>query len=406
MKTVFETTEPPTLSGHEQIYLVRASWKFGMGSVGLLFVVAGILGCWYFGTGHEFRNWQSAALLVTMCAGFPMLGLYVALWVFRGALVLSDAKIELRGIYLRRALQTDQVAGYRTLPQRNGPPVLVLVPRQGRNLKISMMFQLDANFHDWLRRLPDLDEKDAADSEEAILSDQELGATTDERRNALASSKRIQRFATIATFGLCAWAWLYPVPYRVVVSFLVLVPIIAILAALRSNGLYRLDEQRNDAHPNLAIPFIFPGLILALRAISDFELLSWQRLVLFALAIGLVLTLLAAIADPFTRKKPITIVALLFCMFMYGIGSSLEANALFDPHPATSFSPAVIGRSVTHGKRTEYYLQVEGWGPHTGTNRVQVHRSVYDAATIGNPICIELKAGALSIPWYIVETCN
>src|SRR3954453_11291038 len=98
--------------------------------------------------------------------------------------------------------------------------------------------------------------------------------------------------------------------------------------ALRSHGLYRLDEERNDAHPNLAVPFIFPGFILALRAITDFEVVTWQRLGLIALAVGVLLLLLATIADPYTRRKPVTLIALLFCSFMYGLGSGLEANAL------------------------------------------------------------------------------
>jgi hypothetical protein len=395
-------------SGTNQRYTVKTSWKFVMGILGLLFAFAGTLGCWYFGTGHEMRDRESAVFLVVICLGFAAIGLYVALWVFRARLSLRDEQVEFQGVWLRRTLRWDQVAGYRTLPQRNAPPVLMLFTREGhgRNLKISMMFDLDAGFYDWLRHFPDLDARDTSDSEQAILSDLELGTSVEERTAILRGAKRVQRFATIATFVLAAWGWLHPAPYKLVVCLLAFLPLAAVLMALRSNGLYRLDEERNDAHPNLAVPFIFPGFILALRAITDFEVVTWQRLGLIALAVGVLLLLLATIADPYTRRKPVTLIALLFCSFMYGLGSGLEANALLDRQPARNFSPVVVSRSVSHGRRTEYYLEVEAWGPHLGRNRVQVHRPVYDTVAIGDPVCIDLHTGALSIPWYTVDTCN
>jgi hypothetical protein len=407
MNTAFESPAEP-VSATERIYGVRLSWKAGLGSLGLIFFLAGSVGCWYFGTGHEVRDRNSEILLTAISGAFAALGMCVAVLVFRGALILRDEAIAVQGILFRRTVPTQQIAGYRRLPQHNSPPLLVLVlrPGHGRDLKISMMFQPDAYFDRWLRRFPDLDARDAAAAQEAILSDLALGATPENRMATVNAAKRVQRFAAIATYVIAAWGWFYPVPYPLVISVLAALPIIVIFVVMQSNGLYRIDEQRNDVHPNFAIPFIIPGLILAMRAVVDFNVLSWQRPAMFALAIGIVMLAFSVVVDPRVRSRRVTLIALLFCTFMYGLGAGLQANALLDRSPVAAFAPVVVGHSTTHGRHTEYRLRVEAWGPFTNPNNVEVNRHVYAAVSVGDPVCINLRAGALAIPWYTVHPCK
>jgi hypothetical protein len=391
-----------------RIYSVKTSSRVIYGLLGVVIVTAATFGMWDFGTGSDIQDATLRIFLVVLCLGFFALGTYVALWVFRASLNVGHDGVEYRGVLMTRALRDDCILGYRTIPQQYGAPLLMLVPREGhgRKLKFSMMFKVDAAFYDWLARFNDLDRLDTCASQDEILSSQDLGSTPEQRLAKLGNAKLLQRFATISTFALAAWGWFYPTPYPVVICILAGLPILAILIALRSNGLYRLDQERNDAHPNLAIPFVLPGAVLGMRAILDFEIVGWHRPTIIALLIAITMTALVAVADPITRTKPWTLAALLFCTCMYGYGASLEANSLLDRSASQTFSPSVVSRFTTHGKRTEHYVTVEPWGPYTDREKIEVSQDVYDSAEVGHSVCIELRAGALWVPWYTVDTCK
>lgn len=390
-------------------YQVSPGWKLFFVSVGLIFVTLGIFGIWYFGTGHQAHDHAGAVMMSAICGAFAALGTYCAFWSLRCQVTLHAHEIEVRGAFTNRVLRTDEVLGWRTRSTRNAPDILLLVPQPGcgRALQLSQAMRFDDHFYEWLNRFKNLDDLDASNSEEEILSNAELGDSTEERLKLLQRGENISQIFMIATFAICAWGWFIPQPYTGVIAILAAVPIMALIVLSRSRGLYRLDEAPNDAHPNFAVPLMAPGFILALRAATDFEFINWSRVGLISIGIGMILAIVAAASDSSLRAKRGALVALLFCSAAYGFGAGLEANALLDQSPSKSFSVAVLDKHIFRGRRsTTYNLDLAPWGPQDQQTNVSVSRRVYGGLRPGDRVCIKLHDGALAVPWYTVEMCQ
>jgi hypothetical protein len=364
-------------------------------------------GLWYFGIGHEVHG-SARLMMIGICAAFFLLGLLLLGCVFRYRLTLQVDEIELTGLSNSETMRRDDLLGYRTQQTPNGPSVLVLVPRSEdrKPLKIPGILELDETFCNWLKPFPDLDERDAKSEKSRLADDPALGATPEERAETLKRVKSLCRALTYLGIGVSLWAWFYPQPYRLVIALLLVLPWSALYIASRYHGFVVINEKRRNQAGGVGMVFLFPGLVLALRAVEDMNALNWQRPLLFAVAISGLMVFAAGLADTVLRKQRVALVLMFSLSLAYGYGAAMETNAMLDRWPATVFATKVRRKYVSSGKHTNYHLEVAPWGPHDREDNLTVSRAFYDAQQVGEPVCIALRSGALGIEWYAVGYCQ
>jgi hypothetical protein len=405
---VIELEKPKPLlnvSDYPRTYRPSGDWTVFLFVVSAIVAIGGALLVWYFGTGHEVRGRNDATMLICVASAFIVLGISLILYLLRFRIVLLADRIEVRGLISTRMLRRDEILGWKFLSAN--PPVVVLVPRSERRpLKVTSIIQPDEAFGTWVKTLTDLDAEEARQSAEEIANDPEVGGTPEERLAGLERAKRIAGALQIAAFGATAWGAFYPRPYRAAILTLVVLPWLAVSLVWRWPGLYRIDERRNDVHPNVAVPFMIPGFILGLRVLFDLHVLEWQRAISLSIGVGVVLWFAALMADPILRARKGVAVIFLLLTSAYGAGAGLEANALLDKTPETIYPAKVLAKHIDSGRHTEYNLHLSPWGPKKETNMVSVPRKFYESLQPGESVCIALRPGALHVAWYAVRRCR
>ena len=400
--------QPTSAYEYPRIYRPKGPWRLAMQVLGAIPIVCGSIGLWYFGSGHETHS-SATAIMLFLCAAFLLMGLYLVLYTIRAHITLRQDEIELTELYSTASLRRDQILGYRSQPGSHGPPTIILIPREGagKKLTIASMFGFDQAFRDWIATLPNLDTRDAEEAQKDIESNPELGLTPAERDTKIAEARTICRVLNILTFPICLWAWLYPHPYKLAVTTALLLPWVAIYVTARYKGVVVINQKnRNDPHPNVGLPFIVPGLMLVPRVIIDMPPLAWQRPVLLATLVAAFLAYAAYVVDRTIQQQRAIALILFMLSFGYGYAAVMETNALLDRTSPTIYLTTVTRKYVSTGKSSSYHLVLAPWGPMQRGDNVTVTRTFYNARTVGGPVCIALRAGALSIPWYSVRSCE
>lgn len=357
---------------------------------------------YYFGTGHEIQNSREQATFVVLSFLFFLLGSYLLTFVVTSKVILRSDSIELKDILTSRALQRTDIAGRRMVPTRYNS-TLVLVPHltDQKKLRIPLYVEIDPAFQDWLNTIPDLDAEDLAKSESEIEMESDVGLSPEARserfRNARKASTALNWIAGVAS----VWGWLFPRPYEVAIAVLALIPISVIALLMSSKGLFQIEGRRNDARPSLATPFIFPGAVLALRAIEDLHFLEWPTMLLATALLSVIVGMVAIQADHGIHNRMAAILPVVLFAAMYCYGLIAQLDVLLDRSRPTTYHPLVVEKRASHGKSgTTYYLQVDPWGPRRDTSEIVVRRSAYDSVSPGQTVTIDLFPGALKFPWY------
>lgn len=380
---------------------------------------------------YRMKGWYRAFLLImsapamsggiVMCAlalksanfAFPLLvtalflgfGIYLIALGSRSRIVLDGSRIEIRGAFTDRSADAGEVEGYRTISSRNGKYTQIYLINGRRPMSFSNLFERDSTFDSWFRKVPDLDKRDRDALLEKISNEQELGATPQDRLNALAQAKTNSILAiVVAVAAAIAANWGIPALYVLFSFVLVLVPIALAVMLHRAPLLYTVFKRKADPRSELLYALIAAsfGLLIRARAIKFVSL----EFVGMSIAI-IVVAYLAAFYHPlFESTSPVrTFFALLLFATLYGYGAITVADAVGDGSNAAHFSPRVIDKHYTTGRSRSYYLVLEPWGPVTRTNRLGVSQKVYDKAEPGDIVCLELRRGRLNAPWYTQVPC-
>lgn len=380
---------------------------------------------------YRMKGWYRAFLLImsapamsggiVMCAlalksanfAFPLLvtalflgfGIYLIALGSRSRIVLDGSRIEIRGAFTDRSADASEVEGYRTISSRNGKYTQIYLINGRRPMSFSNLFERDSTFDSWFRKVPDLDKRDRDALLEKISNEQELGATPQDRLNALAQAKTNSILAiVVAVAAAIAANWGIPALYVLFSFVLVLVPIALAVMLHRAPLLYTVFKRKADPRSELLYALIAAsfGLLIRARAIKFVSL----EFVGMSIAI-IVVAYLAAFYHPlFESTSPVrTFFALLLFATLYGYGAITVADAVGDGSNAAHFSPRVVDKHYTTGRSRSYYLVLEPWGPVTRTNRLGVSQKVYDKAEPGDIVCLELRRGRLNAPWYTQVPC-
>ena len=345
----------------------------------------------------------SAAFFALLLLG----SIYGFVVMLTAQVVLETSGIESRNYFSSKNMLRESIAGVRVVPTRY-VSTLVLVPRDKsqQKLKISLYFPLDELFYDWLQGIPDLDEQDREQSLAQFEEELGPGETAPTRAKLLAQGKTTATTLAIAAGILGGWSGFVPSPPWQVIFALGALPLISLALIIRSKGLYQMDEYRNDARPSLAVPIMVPGLILLLRSLWSFDLLSVKPLVIGSVMVALALFGLAIQYDRSLRQRGwVSILPVIF-LFTYAYGALSQANAIADHIPPQAFPVTVLGQQISGGRSTTWYLRIDPWGPVPTPSEVSVSSSLYHSVKPGDTVCVYLHPGALKVPWYRLSHCR
>lgn len=356
--------------------------------------------------GYLASRASRISLPYVMIAVFLFFGVYLIALAMRSRVLIDNDHIEIHGAFTDHYADCNEIEGYRTISSRNGTYTQFYLRGGRRPITLSVHFDKDEAFDDWMAKVPNLDKQDRDRILEKISQQEDLGSTPQERLAALAQAKTYSIFAlVIALAAAVAASYGIPALYLPFSIALALVPVSLAILLHRSPLLYTVFKRREDPRAELLYALIVSsfGLLIRARGIHFVSLHS----------VGVVIALLtlAYIAgfyhSFFESTSPTrTFFALLLFGMLYSYGAVVVADAVGDPSTPTRYVPHVLGKHYTNGRSRSYYLTLEPWGPMQQPNSLGVSKTIYDKTLPGNQVCLELSTGRLNAPWYTQVSCS
>lgn len=214
------------------------------------------------------------------------------------------------------------------------------------------------------------------------------------------------------SIAICAWFLFYPHPYKLVFGLVLSLPIIGLIL----NGLSRpslaslvsISKQEGEDKYDLADFIEFPGLIIFIRVLIDYEFESFYSILKVG-TIGFILLLLILSAthklvDQTNPNRYLIYLTVVGNIALYSYAATYGVNCVYDNSEPKVYQAKVIDKSISRGRRhTTYYLKVQPWGHHRDAENISVAPEQYSETQIGQTVSIDYKEGLLAIPWYYIE---
>src|SRR5256885_8901420 len=109
----------------------------------------------------------------------------------------------------------------------------------------------------------------------------------------------------------------------------------------------RLDAAKKDLHPNAALAFLVPSMILMLRGVLDFSALNWWRLVAYG-------ALLAVVLDRKSTRLNSSHLVISYAVFCLKKKKNLAEHSILDRYER------LTARNEVGGNRTPSSLPIYG----------------------------------------------
>ncbi len=389
-------SEPVGRDDETAFYRISRFWR-------ALFIAAA-LACLGVSLVFLFLSMGGNILFSALGAAFLCVPLYLFRYLRRFRIRLNPEKITVSHAFRDKSVSLSEVSGYRL--QTNGyVPVVLLYTGNPPVRALSLDLAVEGR-EDLLKalaeRFPDLDEKANAEDLSDILQDGNLGITGEDRLESLKRMRRAARAVNALGVVLGLLGLFRPRPYGLVTALLAAYPFAALAAVPLSRGLIRFDVRQKDIRPSILTAVLMPIVALMLRALLDFNVLSWDRFwTPFAFLTVLLMAAFLA-AHKGIRLNPGAVAAALFFFALYGFGSALTLNALKTEDPPEVYSARVLDKRVSSGKTTSYFLKLSPWGPRNGEKDVRVARRVYEKYGPGDEVRVYVLEGLLGIRWFEV----
>lgn len=366
--------------------------------IGLLFAGGGVAMIIFVANDPVVRP-QGRIWLELLFSGFVVMGVYLILSTIRSRVVLYEDRVEVVELTHTKVLRSDQIGGWRVGPTTPICYVLIPIDKSRKPVQIAQVFRMDDEFAEWLLQFPNQDADERRKAKAEIRNDSSLGDTPGERMKALSKAKRIARIVDLVTLATGVLFFL-PRFYELLVWILVALPWISLELIRHYRGLFHLDDPADRARPNLAFPFLIPGLFLSLRALVGFNVIQSPNVWWSSVAITAGLCIWALRVEPSITRRKAEAFLLVVISMPYGYGVTLHGNALLDRSVPVTYSVAVHGKHKTSGRSTTYNLDLNAWGPMKLQNDLKVSTPTYNAIHPGDIVDLDLMEGALGIRWY------
>lgn len=279
-----------------------------------------------------------------------------------------------------------------------------LIAAEGAPLTVSARVRHRAE--DWFAGIPDLDAEEIVALRQRLDSDPRLGANVQQRRRIVARTRRLFSKLEWGIAALLLWGLLYPKPYLLVITISIILPIVGLALFALSRGCLSLNALKNDPRPALDRLVLMPPLLLAMRALMDFEFLDLQVLAGMTAGIALAATVFLCRKYPVLKRGLLSLMGVFLFTWAWLYGAVAQADVQFDGAKPALFRTTVIAMHVSRGsKSTSYNVTVAPWGPIRTDETISVAPRTYNRLKIGREACVWLGGGALGMRWYDLSDC-
>lgn len=321
--------------------------------------------------------------------------------------VLERDSIASEGIFGRRELRRDQIAGVRVIRSER----LRIFPSDpgARPITFSTKLLKNQTLLDWFDDVRNLDGEEIDAALKEYEQDPRYGATVEERHARLVWMGRLATAGTWLSVAVAAWLLVWPRPYLLAVAADAALPLIAFAFALGSRGLVRFGLSKGgDIKSSVQTMIVVPGTALIFRAIGDVHLLDWPLALEWAVAAALAVTVLLVTMSGGWRRAAWGYVFLVsMSLLFYGYGAIAYADRGLDTAQPARFQTQVVSKREESGRNgPRYYLTVEPWGPVAKRDDFRVSGFVYQQENAGDLVCPYLGHGRLGLRWYLFEPCQ
>jgi hypothetical protein len=211
------------------------------------------------------------------------------------------------------------------------------------------------------------------------------------------------------------WFLIYPEPYNLLFTIILFIPILGLIL----NGLYgkpsiaslveiTITEDGGEEY-DLADFIDYPALILFIRVLRDYEFESFYSMIIpgtigFALTV-LILFLTHSRVSRSHKNKLWIYASVMFNIFLYSYSATYGANCVYDKSEGVTYKTEVVKKWTSKGRRgrKNYHVKVAPWGHQYDEEYIRVDKSYYDQLQTGDKVSIDLRQGALGIPWYNIK---
>jgi hypothetical protein len=366
--------------------------------LGLLFIYLGLI------SFIEPSSTTSKIVFPIICLGGLVLLYFGFLDIHRTKITITKDRILKTGALKTKELLLTDAKGYIV---ENKQTVILPEYSVDNKIKISEYMESRGEIDIWLKEnLVNLDEKEIEAEEQQILIDEELGGSKDERLLKLEKARKVCRIVNGGATILMLWVMIKPEPYELVISIAILYPLLVLVVLYLFKGFIRLDEKQKTAYPNLSSALVLPALGLALRALLDFNLLSYKPIwIPIIIVTGILSFVFITVMKRFLEKEENRMSKVFYIigfMAVYSYGAVVLSNCLYDNSTTIVYTSEVLDKHTSGSKHTSYYLTLRSWGPVNENEDTDVGSRFYIAVEKGDIVSVYLKKGRLGIPWYYV----
>ncbi len=318
-------------------------------------------------------------------------------------LVISENSILCVNLFSRKELKLTAIKGYRL----NGKFIKIEpISENDAIISIRSYTDLEDNIKitNWLaKNFTDLDAFDLETEHQKLLKDKSLGFSENERSEKIKNTKEICLAYNIISSFL-AFIMLF-IDQLFSYFILLALPLIGIVLLYSFKLIKFISNPKRSMYGYIFIGFGVPCFFLLLKT-SEFNILNLDNILL---PIGITSCIMLAFLMIKGINKSVQslvgqIIALLLFSVLYGFGSIRAINCEFDQSKLLTYNATVIDHSVSHGKKTTYYLRLNTWGPQHKEQDEDVSKNMYHKTKVGDLVAIKYKEGFLKAPWYVISS--
>lgn len=214
------------------------------------------------------------------------------------------------------------------------------------------------------------------------------------------------------TVLLCIWFVLYPHPYGLLFTVILLLPIIGLILHGYSRpsltSLVTITTTKDNGTDVQTADFIvLPAIILSLRMLLDFEIENFYTLLLDGTITFIILLITIKVLyrniERESKHKALTYFVVLGNVAIYSLAAVYGINCVYDHSEPMIYKVPIVNKSVYSGKHTTYYLEVQSWRKLKDSEKITVAKSQYNEKRIGDTVNVVVEQGLLKIPWHFIE---
>lgn len=383
----------------EQEFYIKKGWKI----FGYVFCVAILIVMLYF-LVDAILSGSNLLLWIGLNIGSILLFGYCLVAIYRSKIVLTlDSIIEYQA-FKEKQLLFSEVKGYRIRGVK-----IVLEPNDSSKSKMVVGdFSYTVNgpaLEEFLtNKFKNLDDVDYETELTEVLHDPTVGTDSESREQRLTSAKKGSRILNAGGLIITFWLFIHPHPYLFALSVGLLYPIIAMIYFFRQQEVLTLmSAEKKSAYPSLNSALILPPTALIVRALIQYDLLSFKDCILPIILSSAAFTLIFLLFLRASKTRSNNFWMGVFFSLIYSSSGIVIVNCAFDASKPIEYKTRVLDQSITTGKSTTYYLKLDAWGPRKESEDESVPKSVYYSVKKGDLVTVYVEKGYLNIPWYYVQ---